>query len=70
VVVGGTRLSGGHGGVLGTVVGSILVIGVMNNALNLLNVPAFWQEVATGAIIFAIVLLDQLARRRARAVTA
>jgi ribose/xylose/arabinose/galactoside ABC-type transport system permease subunit len=42
----------------------------MNNALNLLNVPAFWQEVATGAIIFAIVLLDQLARRRARAVTA
>jgi len=67
VVVGGTRLTGGQGGVPGTVIGAVFVIGVMNNALNLYNVPAFWQEAATGAIIFGIVLLDQLARRRERA---
>jgi ribose transport system permease protein len=65
VVVGGTSLSGGRGSVIGTLVGAAFIIGVMNNALNLYNVQAFWQEVATGAIIFVIVLLDQLARRRA-----
>jgi ribose transport system permease protein len=63
VVVGGTSLSGGRGSVVGTLVGSVFIIGIMNNALNLYNVQAFWQEVATGAIIFVIVLLDQLARR-------
>jgi ribose transport system permease protein len=63
-VVGGTSLSGGRGSVVGTLVGSALIIGIMNNALNLYGVQAFWQEVATGLIIFVIVLLDQVARRR------
>ena len=39
VVVGGTSLSGGAGGIGGTIVG-VLLIGVLNNLLNLLNIPA------------------------------
>ncbi len=62
VVVGGTRLTGGQGSILGTYVGAILVIGVMNNALNLLLVPPFWQEVASGAIILVVALVDRLTR--------
>jgi ribose/xylose/arabinose/galactoside ABC-type transport system permease subunit len=62
VVVGGTRLSGGQGGVLGTFVGAVFVIGLMNNALNLYGVPSFWQEAASGAIIFGVALVDRFTR--------
>jgi len=62
VVVGGTRLTGGQGGVLGTFVGAVFVIGLMNNALNLYGVPSFWQEVASGAIIFGVALVDRFTR--------
>ncbi|HEY8348091.1 MAG TPA: ribose ABC transporter permease [Symbiobacteriaceae bacterium] len=61
VVLGGTSLAGGQGGVLGTVVGA-LIIGMLNNGLNLLNVPSFYQQVAKGAVILVAVLLDR--RRR------
>jgi ribose/xylose/arabinose/galactoside ABC-type transport system permease subunit len=64
VVVGGTRLSGGQGGIPGTFIGAVCVIGVMNNALNLKNVPSFWQEVASGAIILAVALVDRFTRAR------
>ncbi len=63
VVVGGTRLTGGEGSVLGTFIGAVFVIGLMNNALNLYSVPPFWQEVASGAIIFVVSLADRLSRR-------
>lgn len=61
VVLGGTSLAGGHGGVLGTVVGA-LIIGILDNGLNLLNVSSFYQQVAKGAVILVAVLLDR--RRR------
>ena len=64
VVVGGTRLTGGEGSILGTFVGAVFVIGLMNNALNLHNVPPFWQEVSSGAIIFIVALADRLSRRQ------
>jgi ribose transport system permease protein len=63
VVVGGTSLTGGRGGVIGTFVGAVFVIGLMNNALNLHSVPSFWQEVAKGAIIFGVAVVDRLSRR-------
>ncbi len=57
VVIGGTPMSGGKVKVGGTVFGC-LVIGVMNNLLNLLNVSSFWQWVAKGCIIIFAILID------------
>lgn len=57
VVVGGTSLFGGRGSIVGTLVGA-LIIGVLNNSLNLLQIDAFWQYVVLGAVILAASLLD------------
>lgn len=58
VVIGGTSLSGGIGSMAGTVVG-VLIIGVMNNGLDLLNVTSYWQQIVKGLIIVLAVLLDK-----------
>lgn len=58
VVVGGTSLSGGSGRISGTLLGA-LIIGILNNALNLLNVPSYYQMIAKGVIILIAVLLDR-----------
>lgn len=63
VVIGGTNLFGGEGGVVGTVIGA-LIMGVLANGLNLLNVSAFWQRVINGSIIVGVVVFDQWRRRR------
>lgn len=62
VVVGGTSLFGGRGSMTGTLIGS-LMIGVLNNSLNLLHVEHFWQKVVLGAVILAASLLDAGLRR-------
>ncbi len=59
VVIGGTSLMGSRGGVIGTFVGALL-IGTINNGMNLLEVSPYWQLVAKGAIIVAAALLDRL----------
>ena len=59
VVIGGTRMGGGYGNVLGTLFGCLLV-GVINNSLNLLNVNAWWQWVAKGLLIVIAVVLDSV----------
>lgn len=59
VVIGGTSMSGGSGTIIGTLAGTIL-IGIINNALNLFHVGAEWQDVAKGAIIFLAVLFDAI----------
>jgi ribose/xylose/arabinose/galactoside ABC-type transport system permease subunit len=64
VVVGGTSLSGGRGGVGGTVIG-VLLIGVLNNLLNLLDVPAYTQLVLKGCIIISAVLIQERVSRKA-----
>jgi ribose/xylose/arabinose/galactoside ABC-type transport system permease subunit len=64
VVVGGTNLFGGEGGVGGTLIG-VAIIGVLNNGLNILGVADFWQRVVNGSIIVAVVALDQWRRRAA-----
>ncbi|RID81746.1 ribose ABC transporter permease [Mesobacillus zeae] len=58
VVLGGTSLSGGKGWIFGTLVGA-LIIGVLNNGLNLLNVSSFYQQVVKGGVILLAVLLDR-----------
>ncbi len=57
-VIGGTSLSGGIGSVAGTLIGA-LIIGVMNNGLDLLNVSSYFQQIIKGVIIIAAVLLDK-----------
>jgi energy-coupling factor transporter ATP-binding protein EcfA2 len=58
VVIGGTSLSGGVGGVRGTILGALLM-GVINNGLDLMNVSSYYQQIIKGAIIVGAVWLDQ-----------
>jgi ribose/xylose/arabinose/galactoside ABC-type transport system permease subunit len=63
VVIGGTSLFGGVGGIFGTVVGALL-IGVLTNGLVLMNVSSFIQQIVIGIILVAAVAFDQFAARR------
>ncbi|SFB99814.1 ribose ABC transporter membrane protein [Bacillus sp. OV322] len=58
VVLGGTSLSGGKGRIFGTLIGA-LIIGTLNNGLNLLGVSSFYQMVVKGIVIIIAVLLDR-----------
>lgn len=62
VVVGGTSLFGGRGSMTGTLIGA-LIIGVLNNSLNLLQVEHFWQKVMLGCVILLASLVDAGLRR-------
>jgi putative xylitol transport system permease protein len=64
VVIGGTSLSmGGVGSLVGTLFGA-LIIGVINNGLDLMGVSSYYQQVIKGIIIVAAVLLDAFTRRQ------
>lgn len=58
VVIGGSSLAGGVGTIVGTMIGA-LIIGVMNNGLDLMNVSSYYQQIVKGVIIIAAVLLDK-----------
>ncbi|GHU38196.1 ribose ABC transporter permease [Bacilli bacterium] len=58
VVLGGTSLSGGRGRILGTLFGA-LIIGTLNNGLNLLGVSSFYQQIVKGVVILIAVLMDR-----------
>ena len=62
VVIGGTSLTGGQGSLSGTLIGALL-IGVINNGLDLLGVSSYFQQVIKGAIIVGAVLLDSLRKK-------
>lgn len=55
--IGGTSMSGGIGGLRGTILGFI-IIGLISNSLNLMNVNSFWQQIVKGCIILLAVFLD------------
>jgi ribose transport system permease protein len=59
VVLGGASLAGGRGTILGTALG-LLIVGVLNNGLILLNIDAYWQQVAQGTLLIAAVSFDRL----------
>lgn len=61
-VIGGTSLSGGVGGVGGTILGALLM-GVINNGLDLLNVSSYYQAIVKGFIIIGAVWLDKSRRK-------
>lgn len=65
VVMGGTRLSGGQGSISGTIVGA-LIISLVQNAMNIFNVPSYWQQVVIGAVIVFAVVLDQYRKKASR----
>lgn len=58
VVLGGTSLSGGRGRLSGTLIGA-LIIGTLNNGMNLLGISSFYQQVVKGVVIVIAVLLDR-----------
>ncbi len=62
VVIGGTSLSGGTGGIGGTIIG-VLIIGVLRNGLNLLSVSPFLQQVVIGAVILMAVMAETYRKR-------
>lgn len=63
VVLGGTSFSGGSGRIIGSFFGA-LIIGVMNNGLNLLNVPFYYQLIIKGIVIIAAIYFDTVKKRK------
>lgn len=61
-VIGGASLSGGEGSVLSTIIGA-LIVGVVNNGLDLMKVSSYWQQVVKGLIVILAVLIDIKAKR-------
>jgi len=62
-VIGGASLSGGAGTILGAVLG-ILLVGLINNALVLLNVSVYWQSLVTGIVLICAVVIDIYANKK------
>ena len=63
VVVGGTSMLGGEGGVLGTVVGA-LILTIIVNVMNLKGISSYAQGLVIGIVIIAMVLFDTYSKRR------
>ncbi|WP_102225295.1 ABC transporter permease [Acidimangrovimonas sediminis] len=65
VVLGGTKLNGGSGDIVGTM-GGVLAIGILRNGMNLMQVPAFYVLVILGMILIAVLLLDKQLNRKGK----
>jgi len=63
VAIGGASLAGGAGTVSGTIMGAA-IIGILRNALVLLSVNAYWQQLIIGFVILIAVAADQISKRR------
>jgi ribose transport system permease protein len=61
-IVGGTSVSGGIGTITGTIIGA-LIIGVINNGMNLLGVSPYFQYVVKGSVILIAVIIDRLSQK-------
>lgn len=62
VILGGASLAGGRGTILGTFI-AVLILGVLNNGMTLMNLDSFWQGVARGVLLIAAVGFDQIRLR-------
>lgn len=62
-IIGGTNLFGGRGSILGTMIGA-LIMGVLQNGLNLLAVQSYYQQMAIGAVLILAVFIDQYQLRK------
>ncbi len=62
IVLGGTSMSGGFGTLTGTIIGCI-IIGVINNGMNLIGLNSFWQQVAKGLVILIAVYVDAMKKK-------
>ncbi len=58
VVLGGTKLTGGYGSIVGTL-GGVLAIGILRNGMNLMQVPAFYVLVVLGVILISVLIIDK-----------
>lgn len=58
VVIGGTSMSGGRGSIAGTVIG-VLLLGVLNNGLEIVHLPSFYQYLVKGAVLIIAVIIDK-----------
>lgn len=63
VVIGGTSLNGGIGKVSGTILG-VLIVGGINNGMDLLNISSYYQKIVKGSIIVLAVLLDRITKNK------
>lgn len=61
-VIGGTSITGGSGGVIGSILGAILM-GIIKNGLVMLNVSTYWQQIVTGLVVIIAIIMD-LTRRK------
>lgn len=64
-VLGGTSIAGGEGSIIGMVIGAF-IIGVLNNALNLLGISPDWQAIAKGIVIIAAIMVQRFATKRVK----
>ena len=62
-MLGGVSLSGGIGR-MSYVIAGVFIMGIVENAMNLLNIDSFYQYIVRGAILLGAVMLDQLKQRR------
>ena len=67
VVLGGTAISGGQGTIIGSIVG-VLIVGVLDNGLNLMGVSTFYQNIVEGAVLIFAVGVDEVFRRTWRSI--
>jgi ribose transport system permease protein len=63
VVLGGTKLAGGSGSIIGTL-GGVLAIGILRNGMNLMQVPAFYVLVILGVILITVLFIDRQVSRK------
>ncbi len=66
-IIGGTNLFGGRGSILGTMIGA-LIMGVLQNGLNLLAVQSYYQHMAIGGVLVLAVFIDQFQQRQGQRV--
>jgi ribose/xylose/arabinose/galactoside ABC-type transport system permease subunit len=62
IILGGTRLAGGRGTILGTLIGA-LIVAVIGSGLNMLGMLSFWQLVLKGFILVSAILLNEKLRK-------